>query len=371
LSGDHWRSTAKTAILGAILATGIATTASMASAAPAATASTRAASWHLAFRAPVRYEIQGISAPSRDQGWALGSVYTKRNALVRSFYLHWNGRSWSQASIHAAAGFVAEQIVASSPGNVWIFGYRPHGGSAALVYNGHGWKIIPSPSTPIGPSVVASGTDVWMTVQSDCPSVGCSTTVANWDGSGWKSYSVPGQLYLAGGGVRPWLVGVRRATVAGKVVGLGTVYRWNGTSWQRLMVPARVVARAIGVAAPGGRLWLAAKRPGPGPWRLYEWHRSTWSRLRTPRSFNPGESSSVPVYDGRNGFWALPFHWTGTKWVDTAPGLPFHPWWLNTFWYNNVAPVPGSSDVWAVVLANQSRTTDTQTSAIAYYGGKP
>lgn len=79
------------------------------------------------------------------------------------------------------------------------------------------------------------------------------------------------------------------------------------------------------------------------------------------------------VYDGRSGFWALPFHWTGSRWVNTAPGLRLprpRPAWLNTFWYNYLAPVPRSSAVWAVVLANRLPSS-TQQSGIAWFGAKP
>src|SRR5215469_5759042 len=132
----------------------------------AAAAHRPTASWHLAYRAPSRYEIQGITAPARDDGWAFGSVYGRRNALVRSFYLHWGGRGWRTVSIALARDFVATLIGASSPSNVWIFGYRTDSSfsGAALVYNGHRWKVIDGPwSASLGNGVVASRSAVWIT----------------------------------------------------------------------------------------------------------------------------------------------------------------------------------------------------------------
>ena len=44
------------------------------------------------------------------------------------------------------------------------------------------------------------------------------------------------------------------------------------------------------------------------------------------------------------------------------------PGWFNEFWYNNVAPIPGTSSAWAIVLANQKPyTLGTQQSGIARY----
>ena len=46
------------------------------------------------------------------------------------------------------------------------------------------------------------------------------------------------------------------------------------------------------------------------------------------------------------------------------------PRWINTFWYENVAPVPGSSGVWAVVLIN-TQNGNAVRSGIAAYGATP
>lgn len=343
----------------------------------AAAARAPTASWHLAYRAPSRYEIQGITAPARDSGWAVGSVYGKRNALLRSFYLHWGGRRWRTVSIPVARAFVATLIGASSPRNVWIFGYRTNSddSGAALVYNGHRWKVIGGPWLgSLGQGVVASRSDVWVIWQDGCVSAGCTTTVNHWDGSGWKSQAIPGQLSLVGAGSRPWLVGLAPPATPHHAAPVPAVYRWNGTNWRHVAALAGTAKEAIGAASPRGQLWLVVHRRARGLWRLYERRGSTWSSLGVLRRF-PGQDAQLPglVYDGRSGFWALPFHWTGSRWVNTAPGLQLprpRPAWLNTFWYNYLAPVPRSSAVWAVVLANRLPSS-TQQSGIAWFGAKP
>jgi hypothetical protein len=328
---------------------------------------------------PSRYDrqIQGITAPTRDDGWAFGSVYGQRNALIRSFYLHWGGRRWRAVSIAVARKFVATLIEASSPSNVWIFGYRTDSGDsgAALVYNGHRWKVIDGPwSASVGNGVVASRGAVWIT-QGGCAAADCTTTVDHWDGSGWQSQTLPGQLSLTAGGSRPWLIGVASSGTRPHGGDVPALYRWTGASWGHVRAPAGAAEEAFGVASPGARLWLVVQVRSRGRWRLYERRGSTWSILGVLHRF-PASDAELPglVYDGSNGFWALPFHWTGSHWVNTAPGMgltPPQPRWLNTLWYNYVAPVPRSSAVWAVVLANAlPYTSGTVQSGIAWYGSK-
>ena len=359
----HW----KTA--GAALALGLVTFA----AAPAAVAlSARAPSrsWHLVYRAPAGPEIQGIAAPSKTAGWAFAAIYASNHDLRGFFYLHWNGVSWRRTRIPVAAGFTPEQIQASSVGNVWMFGYRTADLTGeALVYNGHSWKAMAAPRSdePLAPAVVASRSDVWLVYQSGCVSPGCTTVVENWNGTGWNSYQLPAQLQLAGGGTHPWLVGVQHASSTRREA----VYRWNGSNWRAVTAPGKAAARVVGVGSPGGRLWLSTERRAHGPWSLFDRVGSAWSKQLTPRSFNPTSGPGFPVFDGHNGFWSLPFHWTGTRWIRTMPKGPREPWWFNTFWYNEVAPVPGSFDVWAAILANTSRTSGTQQFAIGAYGKTP
>ena len=295
--------------------------------------------WHLVYTAPRTYEIQGIAAPSKSQAWAFGTVYGAANAVVRHFYRHWNGRSWQRASVPAAAG-----IFLGHPGivgleRVDLRGQRCHRDGRRGVYNGQGWTAM---SAPMGveSELVVSSTDVWVTT-----SVGTTTVATHWNGSGWQPCTVAGQLDLAGGGSRPWLVGVSESgsvRACSQPGGCRPLERQPMAADQR----AGPYGRASGRRRRSRRQAVAGDAGAPQ--RQMAAVSASWPLLAPARDAAQLRSRHKPhdlpaVYDGHNGFWSPPYHWTGSRWVNTAPGMPLKPRWLNTFWYNNVAPVPGTS----------------------------
>ena len=344
----------------------LATVAALALAVPASAAIAGAPSWHPVYTAPSAYEIQGITAPGRADAWAYGDVYNSRDAIVRPFYLHWNGNAWRTVSIAAARGFQPEQIGSSSRANVWLFGYTGSGipDYAALVYNGTGWRTITAPYSAGVPDVV-SATDVWVPGEEACAMGACTTSVQHWNGASWQSYSVAGVVGMAMGGAHPWLAGTLAPGLHRQVA-----YRWSGTSWLPVAPPGASATNVVGIASPGGRVWIATQYRAGSRWRLFQRSGSVWKLLTTPRSFVLHPQLGWPVYDGHAGFWEPPFHWTGTRWVNTTPRAPLRPRWLNTFWYENVAPVPGTSSTWAVVLINIDNGNSVR-SGVAAYGGTP
>jgi hypothetical protein len=345
----------------------LATAAALAWTVPASTAFAAVPSWHRVYTAPSEYEIQGITAPGRADAWAYGDVYNSHDAIVRPFYLHWNGQAWRAVSIAAAKGFQPEQIGSSSRANVWLFGYTGSGSTttdAALVYNGTGWRKITAPFSAGVPDVV-SATNVWVPGDYACALGACTTSVQHWNGASWQSYSVAGVVGMAIGGAHPWLAGTLAPGLHREVA-----YRWSGSSWQQVAPPGRSATHVVSIASPGGRVWIATQYRAGSRWRLFQRAALGWKLLTTPRAFVLRPRLGWPVYDGHTGFWEPPFHWTGTRWVNTAPGTPMRPRWINVFWYENVAPDPGTSDTWAVVLINTGNG-DSVRSGIAAYGSTP
>jgi hypothetical protein len=77
-----------------------------------------AASWTVVPAPPTgqNANMQGVSAPSDTSAWAVGNGNGAANTGIGSHALidHWNGTSWSQATVPAITGSVKLQAVSSS-----------------------------------------------------------------------------------------------------------------------------------------------------------------------------------------------------------------------------------------------------------------
>jgi hypothetical protein len=163
-----------------------------------------------------------VTAIAPDDVWAVGSQAGIRNRMPVSVPLieHWNGTRWSIAPVpHAAVG-VLESVSATSASDVWAVGAGQQSGQ--------------------------------------------SMVVPHFDGSSWKSVTVPAPPGSSGGlfGVRAlsatdaWAVGESFPNAGGN--GKVLTEHWNGTSWQAVAAPP------VGGPAPCRRCPGLTPRPGTG-----------------------------------------------------------------------------------------------------------
>ena len=153
-------------------------------------------------------DFNAISADSPGDVWIVGS-YTATVSPTQETYgtytLHWNGSSWSIASMPAdPAGieYQLESVKAISPANVWAVGQALNASTLAsegtLIehWNGTSWSVVPSPSTGTNDylnGVTDNGsTDVWAVgaYQPSGSSVEQTLTL-NWNGTAWSTVSSP------------------------------------------------------------------------------------------------------------------------------------------------------------------------------------
>ena len=75
------------------------------------------------------------------------------------------------------------------------------------------------------------------------------------------------------------------------------------------------------------------------------------------------------AYDGKSGVWVSPFrHWTGSKWVSTyTSSLPF----AEEVSLNAVAPIPGSTSIWAAGGIFRTTSGGNLDPLVAAYGPLP
>jgi hypothetical protein len=338
-----------------------------------------AAGWRVSYRS--RQQIEDVTAPARGDAWAYGLVHGSAGQILRPFFLHWDGQRWRQVTIPAAArtAFVPVAIRSSSPGNVWIFGYRNSAAlsypSEALVFNGKTWSARALPDNFNGQTaVVLSSREVWSASINGCAAAGpCTSLLQEWNGSLWRSFTVAGDQNLAGAGDHLWSVGVSYTANSplNPPVGAETLYRWTGTGWQRVAAPdGQVRGLPTAAVSPAGKLWILARSRGAKRSHLDIRSGSRWSRPAAPAAVRQDSILYPLAYDGRSGVWEVPYRWTGSHWTDTDPQLKrpgVHA--IMDFAYNTVARAPGTTSIWALVDARTP--SGSGQSAIAVFGRLP
>jgi hypothetical protein len=142
-------------------------------------------------------QLQGVSAVSASDAWAVGwTGYNASNGTIRTFIVHWNGRTWRK--VHSPTPGMGGNLLgigASSPGNVWAVGQGSiNGGCSAgcqptiVHWNGSRWNVVADPAGLRGglnilfTVAAASARNAWAVGTS-----GYGTTLeAHWNGRAWS-----------------------------------------------------------------------------------------------------------------------------------------------------------------------------------------
>ena len=188
--------------------------------------------------------LEGVTALSARNAWAVGATTSEFAGPFRGLILHWNGRKWSQVSATAvtkAASGGLTGIKATSAGNIWASGCSCAGGPDGGVighWNGHSWAHQATPLKKFGTALIGIGASSRRTafaVGSYCKS-GCTTKpdytqlIQRWTGSAWKTAAGPTGKFFSLVGVavvsasNAWAVGNQPS---GNVL----IEHWNGHSW--------------------------------------------------------------------------------------------------------------------------------------------
>ncbi len=140
-------------------------------------------------------ELQGVTAISADDAWAVGQTTTGSGAY-KPLIMHWDGSSWSVVTSPDPAGdSLLSKVSAGSADDVWAVGYTSqcgHGGgnctTVAMRWDGSSWTT----ASTLNPSssylnaflgvTVTGGDDVWAVGSTDYD----STLIEHWDGSTWR-----------------------------------------------------------------------------------------------------------------------------------------------------------------------------------------
>ncbi len=126
--------------------------------------------------------LKSIVAISSTDVYAVGDYYVSTSCASGTLVEHWDGSTWSIIPTAAPCEAVATGVSASSASDVWVVGSVGFMQPTAFTehFNGHAWRVVPSPASPIINAVVdLSPTNAW--------AVG--TDISHWNGRSWKVVS--------------------------------------------------------------------------------------------------------------------------------------------------------------------------------------
>jgi hypothetical protein len=300
--------------------------------------------------------LQGVSALSPTDAWAVGSVQTPSRA--RPLAEHWDGAAWHEIKTPMDGRHIRllRDVVAISHDDVWAVGTEISLGSGAVHsltehWDGSSWTVVKPPNSGSDRDElmgVASGSsdNVWAVGYEGLDS---HPFVAHWNGAHWRPQLAPPGESLSDvaarfGGV--WTVGTnpfgnKHALLA----------RRSGRTWQTSNAPPRALLGITLRNTSDG--WAVGYKPGKGPAFLQpmvlHWDGASWKPSPTPDLHRSAELRAVAALSStkawavgtRNFRYPLMMKWNGQKW-----SVVFQP--LVDGILDDVTTVPGSHALWAV-----------------------
>lgn len=230
-------------------------------------------------------QLQAVGGSSPDDVWALGNYYLVTESLVRA--VHWNGHTWTKASVPSQGGFapLITSVKSFGANDAWAFGcYCGASQSPYIAHfsNGH-WRDVTPRALPFGGIWTASAissSNIWA-VMSDANQQ--SFTALHWNGSAWSTVPVPTTLpsFYPGGGIVATAQG--GVWFAGSLVGTGTpavVHDLNGTWTVTDVAAAQPLSTLISDGAGG--MWSASESFGSTSAQLWHYSGGAWSQAADP-----------------------------------------------------------------------------------------
>jgi hypothetical protein len=358
-----------------------------------------AAGWAIAGVPPTgqNANLQGVSAPSDSNAWAVGNSNGAPNTGLGSHALvdHWNGSAWSQASLPALSGSVNLQAVSSSGTNdAWAVGYqRPQRYTfdpLALHWNGTAWAATGIGTALPGDTYLVGTADISAT---DAYAIGDSTPLASgelarWNGTAWSAVAYPLptstgfpttlNAISADGPNDVWIIGSYMIQVSQTNLRYETFSdHWNGSTWS--VVPMPLVNSSNNLLAyefssvdaiSPANVWAVGGSGdnvigiggSPSDTLVEHWNGTAWSIVPSP---SPGSNDALTgvTESGTSDLWAagydtpsgatgaqtLTLNWNGTAWTTVPSPDAGTPSVLTS-----VSTSPGAAIVWA---AGYSGTT--------------
>ncbi len=217
--------------------------------------------------------LNGVSANSSRDVWAVGTFYDASSLASRTLTEHWDGRQWTVIPSPSAASWYStlNAVVAVTPHNVWAVGAWIDPGPGVLRtltehWDGHGWTLVDSPDVGSGYNsllgTAATNEAVWAVGYSTGDFANRQPLIERFDHGGWDVVASPTptadqdavlQAVTAVSSSNLWAVGY-----SGSDVQSSLIERWGGGHWVLVRspnVPKNDNSLSGVVALPGRGLW--------------------------------------------------------------------------------------------------------------------
>jgi hypothetical protein len=356
-------------------------------------------------------DLNGVGSDSASDAWAVGGT-SSGAAPDQTLAIHWNGTGWSKVASPNPGGTSSsalntlDGVSARSATDAWAIGWYENSSTAAtetlvLHWNGTSWRKVTSPNpggtsssdtTVLNGVSARSAADAWAVGYFISPTTGAAETlVLHWNGTSWSKVASPNPAGTSSGdnnalnGVSAdsasdaWAVGhyENSTTHAFETIAL----HWNGTDWSKVASPnpggtsPGDLNDAIGVSTfSATSAWAVGDyqsgTTGATETLLLHWNGTDWSTVASP---NPGGTSGFAINelpsvsaDSTTDAWAVGFYQNPTNLaVET---LILH--WNGTNWSRVTSPNPGGTGSGGVNSLNSvSARAATDAWAVGSYTG--
>lgn len=217
--------------------------------------------------------LSSIVAISANDIWAAGTTGPSTEPSTTPLVEHWDGNNWSVVQLPTSLhGKFLNGISALSANDIWAVGAASTANNSnelplAVHWDGHSWStalLAPDLNAGEFSTVKAiSANDIWAT-ETLSPQGSPQPVLAHWNGQQWSRVGringAPADSHFwgitAGGANNVWIVGDTPGRGQSPYVTQPLVEHWNGQSWNRVALPAPVYGSLSDVAIAGGKVWV-------------------------------------------------------------------------------------------------------------------
>jgi hypothetical protein len=286
-------------------------------------------------------QLAGVAATSATNAWAVGGRQASPGAPKEASIVHWNGHSWQVQPIPYLGGFAhsLSDVVATSATNAWAVGSRSNSVTDSTLvehWNGHAWTVQTSPNVGTDEDVNAlsavaatSATNAWAVGHRSTGSVD-RTLILHWNGHLWKVVPSPNVGTVSNDLAGVAAVSATDAWAVGTIDGTtrrGLILHWNGQAWKVQSSPSPGTRETIltDVAATSAtNAWAVGNVDTTGLDRSFveHWNGHAWKVVPSPKVGSHDYILNGVDATSATNAWAVGAFWKGP--VSRALVLQLH-----------------------------------------------